>query len=456
MPTTKHPSSYRDPSGFLFYHNDTLYRQVNLFFKNDFEKFINGGLYQHLVNKGLLISHKTIHQNFTASSDWFLTLEPEAVSFISYPYEWCFDMLKDAALVTIQAAQEAMNYGMMLKDATAYNVQWHRGKMIFIDSLSFENYDVLKPWIAYRQFCEHFLAPLALMHYLKSPLQNLLLAYPDGIPLGIAKKMLPARTKFNLNTFLHLHLHASFAGNPRQTTKTVKPFSSSKLKNLLKSLEELILSFSLTATSGVWSNYYFEASQREDYVTQKKQIVERWISELSLKTAIDIGANEGEFSEVLAQKNISTISADFDHYSINRLYNRIRGKNNPNILPLIIDFANPSPAIGVNNDERHSFLNRTKTDMVLALAVVHHLAIGKNIPFESIAKMFSLLGNCLLIEFVPKSDEKVQLMLQQKKDVYFDYTEEKFLAAFELFFSISKKSEIGTSGRTLYLFKKNA
>lgn len=456
MPTAKHPSSYRDPSGFLFYHNDILYRQVNQFFKNDFEKFSNGGLYQHLVKSEILIAHKTIHQNLTGVADWFLTLEPEKIPFISYPYEWCFDMLKDAALVTLHAAQEAMKYGMMLKDATAYNVQWHKGKMVFIDSLSFENYDETKPWIAYRQFCEHFLAPLALMHYLKSPLQNLLLAYPDGIPVGIAKRMLPARTKFNLNTFLHLHLHASIAFNAPRAQKAVKPFSPGKLKNLLKSLEEMVQSFSLNATSGVWSNYYQEAFQREDYISQKKEIIEKWIKEIPLKTAIDVGANEGEFSELLAQKNINTISADFDHYSINRLYNRIKGKNAPCLLPLVIDLANPSPAIGVNNDERTSFLNRAKTEMVLALAVIHHLAIGKNIPFERIAELFSRLGNSLIIEFVPKSDEKIQLMLQQKRDVYFDYTEENFLTAFEKFFSFYKKSEIGTSGRTLYLLKKHA
>jgi 2-polyprenyl-3-methyl-5-hydroxy-6-metoxy-1,4-benzoquinol methylase len=408
------------------------------------------------VDRGLLISHKTIHENLTGSDDWFQTLEPEKIDFISYPYEWCFDMLKDAALVTLQAAQEAMKFGMMLKDASSYNVQWHKGKMIFIDTLSFEKYDEAKPWIAYRQFCEHFLAPLALMHYLKLPLQNLLLAYPDGIPLTIVKKLLPAKSKFNLNSFLHLHLHASISARPAQKQKTVKPFSKTKLKNLLKSLEETVQSFSFHTASGVWSGYYDEAFQRENYVAQKKKIVEKWISDLPIKTTIDIGANEGEFSELLAQNNIDTISADFDHYSINRLYNRVKQKTIFNVLPLVIDFTNPSPAIGVNNEERSSFFERTKTDMVLALALIHHLAIGKNIPFDSIAKMFSKLGNYLIIEFVPKPDEKIQLMLQQKKDVYFDYTEEKFLRAFEFLFSLIKTQEVGNSGRTLYLFKSHA
>jgi hypothetical protein len=449
--TIKHPSSYRDPSGFLFYHKGILYRQVNQIFKDDFDQFINGGLYQHLVDQNLLISHKTIDQNFTGSADWYQTLEPEKISFISYPYEWCFNMLKDAAVVTLRAAQDAMNYGMMLKDASAYNVQWYNGRMLFIDTISFEKYNETKPWIAYRQFCEHFLAPLALMHYLKLPLQNLLLAYPNGIPLAIVKKLLPAKSRFNLNSFLHLHLHANISERPSQKTATTKAFSSTKLKNLLRSLEEAVQSFSLNATSGVWSGYYDEAFQRENYVEQKKKIIESWVGELSLETAIDVGANEGEFSELVSSKNIDVISADFDHYSINRLYNRVKQNNNPRILPLIIDFTNPSPAIGVNNEERTSFLDRTKTDLVLALAVIHHLAIGKNIPFEDIATMFSKLGQYILIEFIPKEDEKIQLMLQQKRDVYGWYTAENFQTAFSRFFKIMEWKEISSSKRVLFL-----
>ena len=457
MPIIKHSSSYRDPSGFLFYENGVLYRQVNNIFKDDFDHFISSGLYQHLVDKSLLIAHKKTEKNFTDSTDWYQTIEPEKIPFISYPYEWCFDMLKDAALVTLQAAQEAMNYEMMLKDASAYNVQWHKGKMVFIDTLSFEKWDESRPWIAYRQFCEHFLAPLALMHYLKLPLQNLSLAYPDGIPLTLAKKLLPSRSKFNLNTYLHLHLHANISENAKTANpkrQTQKPFSATKLKNLLRSLEETVRSFSLNNPSGVWSGYYNEAFQREDYVVPKKQIVENWISRVNAYSAVDVGANEGEFSELLAAKNIFAISADFDHYSVNRLYNTTKKNNNASILPLVIDFANPSPAIGVNNEERSSFLQRTNTELVLALAVIHHLAIGKNIPFENIAAMFQSLGNWLIIEFVPKEDEKIQLMLQQKKDVYYDYNEEKFLTAFKNFYSVIEKSEIGNSGRSLFLLKR--
>lgn len=454
MPSfNSHPSSYRDPSGFLFYKSGILYRQVNKFFQNDFEKFIDSGLYDHLVGKEILIPHQVINDNLTGSEDWFQTLQPQFIPFISYSYEWCFDMLRDAALLTLEAAKEAMNSQMMLKDASAYNVQWHNGKMMFIDTLSFESYDEQAPWIAYRQFCEHFLAPLALMHYLKEPLQNLLIGYPDGVPLSVAKKMLPLKSKFNLHTSLHIHLQASVAAKSKASVQG-KPFTRQKMNNLLRSLEEGIRSFSLSKPSGVWSNYYEEANQRDEYVTNKKQILSSWLDQLSINSVFDAGANEGEFSELAVKKAQLVISADFDHFSVNKLYKKLKEKNNSKILPLVIDLSNPSPASGVNNEERASFLERTRVELVLALALIHHLAIGRNIPFEAIAKMLSGLGAYLIIEFVPKEDEKIQLMLSQKKDVYYWYNEENFKTAFSKFFTISDHCKVGTTNRNLYLMRK--
>ncbi len=295
---TNHPSSYRDPSGFVFYANGNLYRQVNKIFKDDFDLFLSGGLYQHLVEKNILIRHTIVNENLTGLPQWYKIIQPEVVPFISYPYEWCFDMLKDAALQTLKAATEALNFGMLLKDASAYNLQWHKGKMMFIDTLSFEKYDEQKTWIAYKQFCQHFFAPLALMHYLKLPLQNLQLANPEGIPLSLAKKMLPYKSKFNLHVYLHLHLHAAAEGKNKSHKEPVSNFSLQKMKNLLRSLEEGIRSFSFDKNSGIWSGYYEEAFKREDYISQKKEIINNWLNQLSLTSTFDAGANEGEFSQL--------------------------------------------------------------------------------------------------------------------------------------------------------------
>lgn len=451
-----HPSSYRDPSGFLFTYNGQLYRQVNQSFATAFEQFHRSGLSAQLIQSGRLIPYETINENLTGSEDWFLTLQPEVIPFVSYPYEWCFDMLKDAALLTLDIAQEALGYNMLLKDATAYNLQWHKGGMRFIDTLSFEPYDEQQPWIAYRQFCEQFLTPLALMHYLKEPLQPLLLAYPDGIPLSLAKKLLPVKSRLNLHAFLHLHLQAMLSAKTAGRQQAARPFSRSKMQQLLKSLKRAVESFSLHQPTGVWSLYYSEATQRKDYMQQKKSIITDWLSQLTAATALDAGANEGEFSLLLSAKNIQTVSADFDHYSINNLYKKSKKDGLVNLLPLLLDLRNPTPAAGVNNQEHASFLQRADFDLVLALAVMHHLAIGKNMNFAQIASFFRSLGNMLIIEFVPKEDEKIRFMLQQKPDVYTWYTKENFLASFAAHFRLLAKKEIGTSGRILFMMQRTS
>ena len=453
--TQLHPASFRDPSGFVFRLDGILHRQVNKSFQKDFDEFLASGLYNNLIDKKILIPHQEIDKNLTGSDLQYKTLRPVEIPFISYPYEWSFDMLKEAALLTLQAAKEAMTCNMMLKDASSYNVQWHEGKMIFIDTLSFEKWNSNKPWIAYRQFCEHFLAPLAIMHYLQSPLQTLQLAYPEGLPLSITKKLLPLRSKFNLNTFLHLHLQASLSIKQSKKSDKNISFSKTKQENLITSLENCIKSYSLNTPTGVWSGYYDEAKERADYIILKKKIIQNWISGLTLQTAIDVGANEGEFSFLLTENNIQTISADFDHYSINQLYKKIKQRNIVKCTPIIMDFTNPSPSIGVNNEEHLSFLERVKVDLVMALAVIHHLIIGKNVPFEKIAECLSKMGKYLIIEFVLMEDEKVQLMLHSGMQIFHEYNEDRFLQAFSTYFTVLKKESIPGSHRSIYLMSRN-
>ncbi len=448
--------SYRDPSGYIFEREGTVFRQVNTNFKDDFDFFIASGCYKKMVEKGWLIPHETLTENLTGSSDYYLTLKPEKINFISYSYEWSFDMLKDAALLTLQLAKEAIAYQLVLKDATPYNIQWHHGKLVFIDTLSFEKYDEQQPWIAYRQFCESFLGPLLLMHYTKNPLQQLQLAYPDGIPLDITSKMLPAKSKLSLYTYLHIHLHAKISLKQNNSSNKTHAFSKQKLLNLISSLESLVKKLSFPHRLSTWSEYYSEAAERENnYLEEKKKIITAWINDLpGIKKAADLGANEGVFSQLPAAKNIFTIAADFDPWCINNLYKQIKSSGIKNIQPLVIDLSNPSPSIGVNNEERTAFIQRCKAGLVLALALIHHLAIGKNIPFNNIASFFNNTGDILIIEFVPKQDEKVELMLKNKKDIYAHYNEENFLTAFEKYFSVAARKQITETGRVLFLMKK--
>ncbi|HWJ03677.1 MAG TPA: SAM-dependent methyltransferase, partial [Verrucomicrobiae bacterium] len=384
--------------------------------------------------------------------NWYTTLKPEQLEFTSYPYEWCFDQLKEAALLTLQLAQKGIARNMILKDATPFNIQLHKGRLVFIDSLSFEAYDDQKPWVAYRQFCETFLAPLALMHYHQEPLQPLLYAYPDGIPLNIASSLLPWKSRLNLHVYLHIHLQSKMARSKRAATERPVVFSRQKLLNLLRSLQGLVASFSFKH-KGVWSDYYEEAEQRSGYLPHKKEIITQWVDKLTgVSTAVDLGANDGTFSAILSSKGIRTISVDGDHFAISKLYHSVRGSNN-NIHPLLIDLANPSPSIGFANEERAAFTERASSDLVVALAFIHHLAIGKNIPLPRIAQWCRKLGRVLIIEFVPLTDEKVQLMLQRKQHTFGWYTKANFEEAFRPYFNILETVKIDSSERILYLMK---
>lgn len=449
----KNPASYRDPSGFIFTKDGIVYRQINNVYKSHFDLLFSSGLYQNLVDKQLLLPHDIINDNIVFSEDAYKTIKPVQLPFISYPYEWSFNMLKDAALVTLEIARLAIGHGMILKDATAFNLQFFNGRMVFIDILSFEIYDPAKHWVAYKQFCEHFLAPLALMHYAQLPMQELLLSYPEGIPLRVASKLLPWKSKWNMHLYLHLHMHAKIGArkNHKQDIKT--SFSESKLNHILKSLEEAVRSFKLDYKT-TWAEYYNEAEQRKDYVLRKKEIISDWLDKLKgLTTALDAGGNDGTFSKLISTKGIYVVSADSDHFAINKLFDQVR--ESEYIHPLIIDFSNPSPSIGVNNKERISFLERKRFDLVVSLAFIHHICVSKNVPFEFVAEMYKTLGNILIIEFVPKEDEKVQQMLHYRKDVYDWYTEENFRKAFDKYFITKERKEIGSSNRILYLMTTN-
>src|SRR5574338_267074 len=192
----RHSSSFRDPSGYVYKDaSGNVMRYVSKEYADDYNFLMQSGLYNELVDAGLLIPHKEVTPKAIDANRHKL-LQPEQIPFMSYPYEWSFSQLKDAALATIKTQQAALKHGMVLKDASAYNIQFYKGKPVLIDTLSFERYKTDEPWIAYRQFCQHFLAPLALAAYVDIRLLKLLRDYIDGVPLDLASELLPARTKF--------------------------------------------------------------------------------------------------------------------------------------------------------------------------------------------------------------------------------------------------------------------
>ncbi len=451
-PTRIDPASFKDPAGFVFKQDGLYYRHVQPGYATDYDLMMGSGLYKLLVKKGWLIPHEEV--THLPANGAYKILLPQQLAFTSYAYEWSFDMLQDAALVTLKINETAIRHGMILKDATPYNIQFHQGKPVFIDTLSFEKYDTSKPWIAYRQFCEMFLFPLYLENYLQSGLIRLLSIYPDGIPATETARLLPAKSMWNMGTWMHVHLQKAArhsTAKPRQAAA----FNAGKLSRLLEHLVGNVAALPgrQHLPSG-WSNYYDETILSKEYLDGKVQVFKNLLSQCLYRTALDLGANDGYFSRILADDAALVIAVDFDATCINRLYETLRAEKAKNLLPLIIDLSNPSPAFGFDNSERPSFINRLAVDLVVALALVHHLCITKHIPFGKLAAFFNRFAPQLIIEFIPDTDPKVQQIMGDRQAIFTWYTQEAFEESFLDYFSISASIPISGSSRTLYLMKR--
>ena len=448
-----HPASFRDPSGFIFQWNNKHYRQVNKSYSNDYELLNSSGLYHKLSSDGLLIRHEEVNDVIADQSQWYKTILPIQIHYITYPYEWCFSQLRDAALLTLKILKTAIEHGMVLKDATPYNIQFVDGKPLFIDTLSFEKYDPEVPWVAYRQFCNMFLFPLYLEHYLKNDIQKTLIVYPDGIPVNITSKLLPIKSRASLGVWLHVYLQNTVT---RKSDNRKEPahFNRKKLLNLASHLEATIRHLKNRNVVSQWNRYYEDGITTGNYLAEKEKVFKEILQKIDAKSALDLGANTGRFSQLVAAKGIQVIATDNDGATMNTLYEQLLTDKISNILPLVVDVTNPSPATGLMNEERPGFHERIKTDLVIALALIHHLVIGKNIPLKNLARLFGEISRVLIIEFVPREDEKVVQMLASRKDVFQDYNVSNFEHEFGRYFTIIERQPVEGSTRTIYLMEK--
>ena len=454
--------SFRDPSGFVYTKDGTLYRQVNESFRDEFDRLTDSGLYQALVEEGLLVPHQEVDTGLAAAPGAYKVLRPEPIEFISYPYEWSFSQLKDAALATLRLQLRAMDFGMSLRDASAYNIQFRKGKPILIDTLSFEPLKEGEPWVAYRQFCQHFLAPLALMHYRDVRLGQLSRIHIDGVPLDLAARLLPSRARFRPSFYLHIFTHAKLQkrheGAPAEETKkrtSGRRFTLQAFRGLVESLRSAINKLTWDPDRSVWSEYYAEGGHNytEEGIEHKKRLVTEFLSAAGPKSVWDLGGNVGLFSRLASGSGTPTVCFDVDPSCVEANYREMASNGEENILPILLDLTNPSPSIGWENRERLSLAERGPTDAILALALVHHLAIANNVPLPRVAGFFAELTSWLIVEFVPKEDSQVQVLLASREDIFPDYTVEGFERAFSERFSIERREQIAGSNRILYLMR---
>lgn len=451
--------SFRDPHGFVFVFDRTVYRQVNARYQRDYDKLISSGLYHDLVTSRLLVAHTDVTRDFTLSPDAYKVIRPQQLPFISYPYEWCFSQLKDAALTTLEILRRALGHGLILKDASAYNIQFWDGKPLLIDTLSFESYQEGQAWIAYKQFCQHFLAPLVLMSHKDISLSQLLRVHMDGIPLGLAASLLPKRAWFNTGVVIHLLLQARairrYAGRTVPLGSSInKRLNKKSLLQIVDHLRATIAGLSWQPGRTPWAEYYEGDSYAQSAFEHKQELVSRFLDIVNPMCVWDLGGNTGVFSRIAAAGGAFTVSIDSDPGAVEANYMHTRSEELLNIHPLLIDLANPSAGIGWANKERKNLTDRSKADCILSLALIHHIAISNNVPLKMIAEFFSALAEWLIIEFVPKGDKKVQLLLASRKDIFDGYSQIGFETSFAECYELVQSQKISSSDRVLYLFRR--
>jgi ribosomal protein L11 methylase PrmA len=448
-------ASFRDPCGRVYTQDGDVFRTVNASYAHHYEHLRQSGLLSHLWDRGWMVDFK--EDSVPRVSTAWKTLWVRRIPFLSYPYEWSFSQLKAAALLTLDVQEAALGHGMTLKDASAYNVQFEGTRPICIDCLSLEMLEEGAPWAAYAQFCRHFLAPLVLMARTHLGAALLMRDHIDGIPLDMASALMPWRTQLSPGIQLHIHMHARMQrrhGDSRVSAGKARGVHVTRptLVRLVQSLRALVQGLKLPDVSTNWGDYYADTNYTPEAFEAKRGHVSALLDRVKPSTLLDLGANRGAFSALRAGRAGLVIAADMDPLAVERHYQDLVRHQMDGVLPLVVDLSNPSPSLGWHNEERSSFLERCDVDAVLALALIHHLSIGNNVPLDMSARLFASVGRYLLLEFVPKEDSQVQRMLATRKDIFEDYTLEGLLAAYDPYFSCIDRREIQDSTRTLLLF----
>ncbi|EDP71775.1 NoeA host specific nodulation protein [Flavobacteriales bacterium ALC-1] len=452
-----HSSSFRDPSGYVFVDNGDIKRVIYPVYFKQYKALNDSDFFKTLFENELLIPHKEL-----TNTDKEVVIKAEKISFVTYPYEWSFNMYKEAALLTLKLQKYSLEQGFSLKDASAFNITFHNGKAIFIDTLSFDFYIENTPWRAYKQFITHFFGPLLLAHYHGAQQLKLMSNFIDGIPVKMISSMLPFKTRLSPILYSNIHLLAKLENKHNEDYKGETKVASLSKKgqlNIIKSLYDYIKNLELKEHSE-WGNYYDKINYTDDAFMQKSEIINTWVNTIKPECLIDVGGNDGTFVRKLNSSAKTSLVCDIDNNAVDFNHKIMKLNKEQFMLPFVLDVLNPSPSIGLNNKERDSFLNRIKElapDVTLALAVIHHMSLSGNVPFSESAKFFSTFSKHLIIEFPKREDSWVQRLLNAKGDFkdHFDfYSLDNFISEYTNTFEIIEQKEIEDSKRVIFLLRK--
>jgi 2-polyprenyl-3-methyl-5-hydroxy-6-metoxy-1,4-benzoquinol methylase len=445
----KEASSFRDPDSSLFYDSSYFYRRISLKYEKHYNHFNASGLKDKLLQEGFILPFIEIIEDSPEAGVSSRVLRTDILPFVSYPYEWSFNQFKEAALLTLKINLIALEYGMILKDASMFNVQFIGCKPVFIDMASFEVYEQDTPWNAYYQFCKHFYGPLFLAAKKNIILPKLLQYFIDGIPLKELVSLCSWMDFLNSGAFLHLYLHAKGEGKKVKSAIENK-VSKKQLSNIFTHLELAITNLTIKQKQTVWDTYNLNNNYEIESQQHKVEIIKGFLNQIDGEKALDIGANDGLYSQLLADRGMYTLVVDIDELAVDRAFKT----QHDLIHPLQMNLVNPTPAIGWNNIERKSFWDRCHVDVIQALAIVHHLVITHDISFDEIAKKLAQHTKYLIIEFVDPEDSQAQILLQNKPHHSLNYKQTNFEKSFGLFFNLIQRQKLDYTKRELFLYYK--
>jgi ribosomal protein L11 methylase PrmA len=455
--------SFRDRRGRIYYVGDRVFRTVMPIARTDYDFVRSTGLIDQFVTAGKLVSETSVDKQMLGGQgdDASLVLEHPRLPFISYPYEWSFAALKSAALLHLDIQRAALEKNVTLTDASAYNVQFIGAKPIFIDSLSFRRYEEGEFWAGHRQFCEQFINPLLLRSLAGVPHNAWYRGSLEGIAAEELRKVLPWRSRLSWNVFTNVFLQAYLQTSSGDAGSAIEKARAKRLprigfEQILHSLRNWISRLEPKSDGrSVWQDYAQDNSYADEEASKKKQFVAEFANHVQADMILDVGCNTGDYSEVALNNGAAlVIGFDFDHGALDHAFRRA-SRESLNFLPLHLDAANPSPKQGWLQAERQGFTERAKGDGVLALALIHHLAVARNIPLQQVIGWLLAMAPQGVIEFVPKADPMVQRLLQMREDIFDDYQRSSFESILSARARIVKSAQVSSSGRTLYWFDRS-
>lgn len=454
-PPRRDPASFRDPAGFVFYENGAVRRAVTAYGLEHARAVRATGLIDRLIAKGALLAEQVAATSLSGHPDVALVLEHPRLPFISYPYEWPFRALQAAALLHLDIQIDALDAGVMLTDATAYNVQFIGARPVFIDHLAFRPYRDGELWAAHRQFCEQFLHPLLLQSSAGVPFQAWYRGHLDGIPGGDLVRLLPWHQKLRWNVLTNVVLPARLqrlAARPASARRIAQArLRRTTLREMLASLRRSIAGLRPRGVDATpWAAY--DATVPADESRAIGGFIEAFTRRVSPALVWDLGCNAGRYSEIALQAGAQyVVGLDSDVGALDRAFARARDGRLA-FLSLLVDLVNPSPGQGWRGRERSSLADRARADALLAIAVVHHLAIARNVPLTDIVDFLTALAPHGVIGFVPHTDARAHDLFRGRDDIFRDYTLENFLSLLQRRARIVAREEVPNGGRTLIAY----